>query len=451
MPSAFNWRFAAYSQEILAFKQAKPDAVLQSEKFDYNGYRFYLECTPNGYSSQGLPEGDCILWLAIDKLPDDVKGIKVTFRFVCDEINYSASRICDNMGLGGDRKYSSGTLDTSKLSAYKYKSSWTFKCFITINEVFKKTADDKAIGNGLGLKEMLLLLSLIGDKDKDKDDEKNEIKNVAQIRYPVGPSYHNKELVLTYFYGQNKYYFHIEPRPFANGYFKISYKATLFKSETKQSHAPNIADGTSVVLKVKKAVPGPQRGSPKPTMSRGDWRTELNELNRLEKYAKEWNKNRYSDKTYHVSQAVVLKVSDESSSGTCMFVKDEYILVEPYMPSFDKWNWPSKSEKDAKSYSIQAFGHFTYHKSNGKELVNDAQGYRDDNKYILTDPYYLDLSNSSHKSAARSWFEDHECNRFCKTWWKRPIGIQKRNLRSNGATGYLNNYNGRRVRKTEPV
>eukprot|EP01084_Bolivina_argentea_P279404 477663_1 len=161
------------------------------------------------------------------------------------------------------------------------------------------------------------------------------------------------------------------------------------------------------------------------------WNNDLKELHRLEQYAKEWNKNAYSDKTYHVSKGFVLKVSNEGKDGTGQFVKGEYVLIEPYMPHFEKWNWPDNVEKFAKAFSIQAFGHFTYHISDGAELVNDAQGYRDNNKYILTDPYYV----AGDSMPCTRWFQNHECNKFCKATWKRPKGVRQRQLRANFAYG----------------
>jgi len=253
---------------------------------------------------------------------------------------------------------------------------------------------------------------------------------------------------LTYFYGSNKYWFYAERETFANGHFKKAYKATMYKSEITTGsgiNTPRIADGTAVVLKVKHRSDAWDTSEPRPIFKRSEWNEDLSELHRLEEYAKEWNKNKYSDKTYHVSQAFILKVSDEGISGTGQFKKGEYVMVEPYMPDFEKWNWPNDVESFAKAYSIQAFGHFTYHHSNGKEIVNDAQGYRDDNKYIITDPYYVKSSDGR----CTQWFANHECNKFCKSWWKRPSGVSKRQLRPNFAYGKKQNGgNGRRIRPT---
>ena len=221
------------------------------------------------------------------------------------------------------------------------------------------------------------------------------------------------KIVLTYFYGQNKYYFAVDPNVFSSGHFKIAYRATMYMSEVSTSFAPRIANNTSVVLKIKKN-PGFYTTTPQAIMQRSGWNEDLKELNTLRVFTEEWNEQGYSDKKYSVSQACVLKVSDCGMDGTGMFNNNEYVLVEPYMPSFEKWNWPSSAEKDAKSLSIQAFGHYTYHSSAGKLLINDAQGYRDSDKYILTDPYYL--YSDKNNGTIVNWFQDHHCNKFCKPW-----------------------------------
>ena len=280
---------------------------------------------------------------------------------------------------------------------------------------------------------MIRILKLLdAATDKTEDDEKDEMKNVAAISPQKQLRRFNCDsIVLTYFLGKNKYYFYSGTKVFSEGFFKKAYRAVMYHSTVTTGAkigTPRIADGTNVVLKKKYRVQdGWQFKEAKPIMNRDEWATDLSELERLGEYCQEWNKNQYSDKTYEVSKAFVLKVSDEGMSGAGQFTKGEYLLVEPFMPEFEKWNWPNAAEKFAKAYSIQAFGHFTYHYSNGAELVNDAQGYRDDNKYILTDPYYV----NGNDPRCEEWFKDHKCNKFCKSSWKRPNNVQRKQLRAN--------------------
>ena len=281
-------------------------------------------------------------------------------------------------------------------------------------------------------------------KEIDEEDEKKELSDVSHINSydKITNNYAKLDIVLTYFHGKNKYYFHVNPKIFSSGHFKIAYRATLYKSNVVtygDYNTPSIADNTSVVLKIKK-YPGFSSTTPDPIMQRSGWDTDIKELNTLKIYTTEWNKQQYSDKTYNVSQASVLKVSDIGSDGTGMFKKNEYVMVEPYMPSFAKWNWPSSAEKDAKSLSIQAFGHYTYHSSKGKILINDAQGYRDSDKYVITDPYFL--YSDKHNSTIKNWFNDHHCNKFCKSWWRRPRGTRSQQL---SGSYYPSNSNGNKV------
>eukprot|EP01083_Nonionella_stella_P179788 639291_1 len=288
--------------------------------------------------------------------------------------------------------------------------------------------DDKSVVSKDVLKKLITL---------DLNDKKeNEIKNIASVSHKtkVKSCADTNDIILTYFHGENKYWFYVEKKPFAKGYFKLSYRGTVYKTDITTNSVigtPIIADGTSVVLKVKHRENASEDSRRRTILKRSGWTKDLRELSKLSQYAKKWNNNSFSDKTYHVSDAFVLKVSNEGKDATGQFTKGEYVLIEPYMPHFEKWNWPMNVEKFAKAFSIQAFGHFTYHCSNGQVLVNDAQGYRDDHKYILTDPYYVDGDTVQ----CTIWFQNHECNKFCKKTWKRPQGVKEKQLRANFAYG----------------
>eukprot|EP01084_Bolivina_argentea_P092101 165741_1 len=173
MSYCYNWLFDSNTSLINRFKNANQDIVIRSEKFVYQGCTFYVECTPNGFSQQNIPEKQCVLWLAIDKLPDNIKAINVTFKFTCDEINYSYSRTCDNMGFSVGCKWSSGTLQTSNFQLYSTLSRWLFKCNITINEMYEKTDEDQEEINVSELQKLLFLLSSLKGKTNDVESSKN--------------------------------------------------------------------------------------------------------------------------------------------------------------------------------------------------------------------------------------------------------------------------------------
>lgn len=73
----------------------------------------------------------------------------------------------------------------------------------------------------------------------------------------------------------------------------------------------------------------------------------------------------------------------------------------------------------------QAFSHFTYEQSNGKNLVCDLQGvWNQDDGFVLTDPVVHDVcpSGKKHKNGAtdtglrgvEKFFGTHKCNALCK-------------------------------------
>eukprot|EP01084_Bolivina_argentea_P235084 395685_1 len=442
--ATFFWNFPSSNDIATISNLSEEDDPLRSPTFTYSQCKFYCECTP----SIELPEKECSLWLVLESVPENVAKLDISIRFVCDEIKYDSQRRTAELGVDDGAYFSIAMFDTIKKSQFTNKSCVTFTCDVTIHEKFEPFEDEKqSIQDTESFLKILGVLSKLND-DEDDDDTKSQMSNVTYISpyQKVTASNSNYQIVLTYFCGQNKYWVYVEKQPFSNGHFKKAYKATIYKSHIVTGSilgTPKIADGTSIVLKVKHRDNAWDTSQNRPIMKREDWHADLNELERLSKYCDEWNKNEYSDKTYEVAQAFVLKVSDEGEDGTGAFQKGEYVLVEPYMPHFEKWNWPTNAEKFAKAYSIQAFGHFTYHYSNGREIVNDAQGYRDDNKYILTDPYYVDASDGR----CDEWFRNHECNKFCKSTWKRPNGVQKKQLRANFAYAKLGN-NGRSIRPT---
>lgn len=99
-------------------------------------------------------------------------------------------------------------------------------------------------------------------------------------------------------------------------------------------------------------------------------------------------------------------------------------LVEPRIPgTYLKFNSNSGWVRDP-SLITEALSHFTYHISGGQYLLCDLQGGQYSNRFVLTDPA-VHSSNSEFgptdggKTAMKSFFSKHRCNRFCQEGWRR--------------------------------
>jgi Alpha-kinase family len=149
-------------------------------------------------------------------------------------------------------------------------------------------------------------------------------------------------------------------------------------------------------------------------------------------YAHGWNK--FCKRKIVVNQGAVLTIDDTKYT------------VEPLIRGFKKFTsnngWIARFEdKGWKALAMEAFSHYTYHKSGGKLIVCDLQGgYRVNRfewkkcRFELTDPAICSQSRSygptdlGEKGMA-SFFANHTCNKFCNKGgdspWIRPSSHKK--------------------------
>lgn len=146
-------------------------------------------------------------------------------------------------------------------------------------------------------------------------------------------------------------------------------------------------------------------------------------------YAEEWNRFCLERREITVSRGSV-----HSSS------RAKY-LIEPYIRDFQKFTsnsgWISHSQKwDV--LALEAFSHYTYHRSGGMLLVCDMQGrYRKDkfgreaknkSRFELSDPAICSRKRlygptDLGEKGIDSFFRNHACNQFCHVngqRWQRP-------------------------------
>ncbi|CAJ1968339.1 unnamed protein product [Cylindrotheca closterium] len=111
-------------------------------------------------------------------------------------------------------------------------------------------------------------------------------------------------------------------------------------------------------------------------------------------------------------------------------------LIEPLIRDFTKFNsnsgWIGDAASEWQVRCMEAFTHFTYHKSGGQSIVCDIQGrYRKDKfkktkcRFELSDPAICSRSRSYGltdlgEKGIDSFFANHQCNEFCQHTWSRP-------------------------------
>lgn len=125
-------------------------------------------------------------------------------------------------------------------------------------------------------------------------------------------------------------------------------------------------------------------------------------------------------------------------------------LAEPVIREYKKFTSNSgwiNNDGTWMTDAMEAFSHYTYHKSGGQLLVCDLQGrYRDNRRYgsnsksrfELTDPAICSRSRSYgvtdlSEKGIESFFANHSCNGFCQSHWVRPR-LQRRWFPNSSAT-----------------
>ena len=97
-------------------------------------------------------------------------------------------------------------------------------------------------------------------------------------------------------------------------------------------------------------------------------------------------------------------------------------LVEPMVDNFTKWN--SNTGLVDGSDAMQALSHFSYHHTEGQELLCDLQGGRYESCYVLTDPVIMSRSGGYGVTdlgahGISNFFAHHKCGKFCSPTWRK--------------------------------
>jgi hypothetical protein len=141
-------------------------------------------------------------------------------------------------------------------------------------------------------------------------------------------------------------------------------------------------------------------------------------------------------------------------------------LVEPLIRYYEKFTsnggWIGDSHGDWQVRCMEAFSHFSYHKTGGSMIVCDLQGrYRHDPqnprrcRFELTDPAICSRRRDYGptdlgEKGIESFFANHDCNEFCQGHWARPRAQRQWFPLSRG-TSMLSSRMDYKLRATNPA
>ena len=158
--------------------------------------------------------------------------------------------------------------------------------------------------------------------------------------------------------------------------------------------------------------------------------SDFHAADRAIKYAEEWNSFCQSDETILITR------------GDIHTIGSKKYLVEPLIRNFTKFtsNNGWMADEGWCGEAMEAFSHYTYHRSSGMMIVCDLQGrYRDNKRWVngryITGKSRFELTDIAICSRRRSYgptdlgekgidsfFHNHVCNEFCHVngRWDRP-------------------------------
>jgi len=164
-----------------------------------------------------------------------------------------------------------------------------------------------------------------------------------------------------------------------------------------------------------------------------DWKPDVDESVKAAELAKEYSNKVFSlNKKFRFAIPKVFKVTRGCSN---IWVNDR-VLVEPMLPGkWLKWNNNDKyvnTEAPGVGHGsvVQAFSHWTYHRSGGTEILVDVQGTHGakDEAYYFTDPAFntkkggtssTDMGQKGINEFFQNYNKHWPCasNKFCKAGW----------------------------------
>ncbi|CAB9526707.1 elongation factor 2 kinase [Seminavis robusta] len=105
------------------------------------------------------------------------------------------------------------------------------------------------------------------------------------------------------------------------------------------------------------------------------------------------------------------------------------MLREPFIENFQKFN-SNSGAADVTATVAQALSHFSYHASDGRELLCDLQGGKIGDSYVLSDVVMMSMekkfgNTDLGSTGIENWLSAHRCNQFCCSGWKNWSGARQ--------------------------
>jgi len=150
--------------------------------------------------------------------------------------------------------------------------------------------------------------------------------------------------------------------------------------------------------------------------------TDLFTVNKAIEIIEKWNNSRLISQHVMVNKAEVWEFLGYSGKWS-----GSKVLQEPFIENYTKFNsntgW--NTQKLPWARVMQAISHFSYHVSNGQFVLCDLQGGQTSSGVVLSDPVILSNSKLYGPTdlgslGISSFFSRHQCNEFCKSFWRKP-------------------------------
>lgn len=110
-------------------------------------------------------------------------------------------------------------------------------------------------------------------------------------------------------------------------------------------------------------------------------------------------------------------------------LRGQKVLCEPFILNFQKFN-SNSGAADPTAAVAQALSHYSYHASDGAELLCDLQGGKVGNSYILSDVVVMSKgkvygNTDLGVTGIETWLGAHRCTQFCCPGWKNWSGARR--------------------------
>jgi hypothetical protein len=110
-------------------------------------------------------------------------------------------------------------------------------------------------------------------------------------------------------------------------------------------------------------------------------------------------------------------------------LRGQKVLREPFIDNFQKFN-SNSGAADVTATVAQALSHYSYHASDGTELLCDLQGGKIGDSYVLSDVVMMSMTKKYGNTdlgatGIENWLHSHRCTQFCSSSWKNWSGARR--------------------------